>query len=344
MSVTIKDVARRAGVSIATVSHVINKTRFVSEATTRRVNDAIEELGYYPNMLVSSLRRKKSFTIGLVMSSISNETFGLLAETIQRLLFKVGYNIIICNTAHDLELEEQALNTLIMKKVDAIITIPSNREGEKLKEISNMSIPIVVVDRVIPNLSADTVRVDNVKGAELAINHLIELGHRQIGYVDRKIDQSHSLEQKLGYKKALEEHGIPFDPGKILRADGYDYASGIAVTKALIEKNPQITAVFAYYDITALGVQRAILDMGYRVPEDFSVVGYDGMPITQVSYPRLTTISFPVYHIAKTACELLVKRLERDASNQEKPKDVVIVPKLIVRDSTAAPRPADMRS
>ena len=338
MPATVKDVAKLAGVSIATVSHVINKTRFVSDATATRVNEAIEELRYYPNMLVSGLRNKKSYTIGLIMPSISNETFGLLAETIQKLLFSSGYNIIICTTSYDNDIEVEAFNTLIRKKADAIIAIPSNREGEKLKEIKEMGIPIVLVDRVIPGLQVDRVRVDNVRGTYEAINYLIGLGHRAIGYIDRKIDQSHSLEQKLGYKKALKEHRIPFSSGNIVRADGYDYESGITAVKTLIQANPQLTAVFAYYDITALGAMRGILEMGYRIPEDFSVIGYDGMPITKVSWPRLTTVDFPEYRIAKITCDLLIKRLEQDAGQNRKEEDIILVPKLIIRDSAAAPR------
>ena len=338
MTVTIKNVAQLAGVSIATVSHVINKTRFVSEETTARVNNAIEELGYYPNMLVSGLRNGKSYTIGLVMPSISNETFGLLAETIQKMLFSSGYNIIICNTSYDLDIEEEAFNTLIRKKADAIIAIPSTREGKKLKEIKSMGIPIVLVDRVIQDFRVDTVRVDNVKGAHDAVEYLIGLGHRSIGYIDRKVDQSHSIEQKLGYKAALEEHGIPFAAANIVRADDYDYEAGVTAVKKLIQKNPRLTAVFAYYDIIALGALRGILELGYRIPEDFSLIGYDGMPITRVSWPRLTTVSFPEHQIAKTTCDLLIKRLEHNEAQDKNEEDIVIAPKLIVRDSAAAPR------
>jgi LacI family transcriptional regulator len=343
VTVTIKDVARIAGVSIATVSHVINKTRFVSDETTARVNEAIKELGYYPNMLVSGLRKKKSYTIGLVLPSISNETFGMLAETIQKLLFNQGYNLIICNTSYDLEIEQDAFNTLLMKKADAIIAIPSTREEKKLQEIKSKGIPIVLVDRVISNFSVDMVRVDNIKGVQSAITHLIELGHRSIGYIDRKIDQSHSLEQKIGYKKALEEHGYTIDPGNIVRAGGFDYDSGVSAVKELIHKNPAITAIFAYYDITALGVLRGIRDLGYNVPGDFSVIGFDGMPVTNVSCPRLTTVSFPVNRIARAVCDLLINRIERGSAQNEKSEDIVIVPKLIVRDSTAAPRTEMLR-
>jgi LacI family transcriptional regulator len=338
VSVTIKDVARRAGVSTATVSHVINKTRYVSEETTERVNQAIEGLGYYPNMLVGSLRKKKTFTIGLVLPSISNETFGQLAEIIQKTLFKLGYNLIISTTAYDLEIEEQAFNTLLMKKVDAIIAIPSNREGNKLREIKGMGVPIVVIDRVIPGLTIDTVRIDNYQGMKNAIQYLIELGHHQIGYIDRKVDQSHSLEQREAYKSALEEHGISLNTKSILRSKGYGYESGTHAVKQLLRANPQLTALAAYYDITALGALRGLHEMGYRVPEDFSVIGFDAMPVTTVSWPSLTTVCFPVEQIAKTSCNLLIKRLRREETQQGKEKDIVLVPKLIVRESTAGPR------
>jgi DNA-binding LacI/PurR family transcriptional regulator len=338
-SVTVKEVARHAGVSIATVSHVINKTRYVTPETTARVNDAIKELGYYPNLLVSGLVKKKSYTIGLVLPSISNETFGLLAETIQKNLFQLGYNLIICNTSYDLDIEEEAYNTLLMKKADAIIAIPSIRGNGKLAEISAMGVPIFLIDRVIPGLAVDIVRVDNVKGAHSAVKHLIDLGHRAIGYIDRKVDQSHSLEQKIGYKMALEEQGIEFDQRKFIRATGYDYESGAAAARELIRKNPDLTAIFAYYDIVALGALSGIQKMGYSVPEQFSVIGFDGMPVTNVSNPRLTTVAFPVQRIAKITCDLLIKRLERTGDQRENPEEVVLVPRLIVRDSTAHPRP-----
>jgi LacI family transcriptional regulator len=225
-----------------------------------------------------------------------------------------------------------------MKKVDAIIAIPSDRQSDKLNEIKKIGIPIILIDRVIPNLVVDTVRVDNNKGTQEAINHLINLGHKSIGYIDRKIDQSHSLEQKLGYKQALEDHEIPYDASNVVRTEDYDYVSGIVAVKKLVQKNPQLTAIFAYYDITALGALRGLIEMGYRIPEDFSVIGYDGMPFTKVSSPRLTTVNFPVNRIARTTCDLLIKRLDREKENHEAEKDIVIVPELIVRDSTGTPR------
>ena len=177
-----------------------------------------------------------------------------------------------------------------------------------------------------------------MRGTCDAIAYLIHLGHRHIGYIDRKVDQSHSLEQKLGYKKALEEGGVPFERANVVRAEGYDYHAGITAAKALVHGHPALTAVFAYYDILALGAIRGILDLGYRIPDDFSVVGYDGMPVAQASSPRLTTVEFPIHRVAKNVCDLLMRRLEREGGREQKEQDIIIAPKLIVRDSTGAPR------
>lgn len=343
MAVTIKDVANEANVSIATVSHVINKTRYVSEDVTARVLNAIEKLGYYPNHLVAGLRGKKTHTVGLVLPSISNETFGLLVERIQKILFRFGYNLIICNTSYDAVLEQDAFDTLLMKKTDAIIAIPTSSNGDKLKKIKEMGIPVVLVDRIIDDIPMDTVRIDNFKGSYDIISHLIGLGHRSIGYIDRKVDQSHSLEQKMGYKQALEDHGITYDPANVIHSRGYDYKSGIEAVKKLLQKNPNITAVSAYYDIIAFGAMRGLLDMGYRIPEDISVVGYDGMPFTAASSPRLTTVHYPVNKLAKETCNLVMKRLEQKDAREEREadiekEDVVLIPKIIIRESTGPAR------
>ncbi|HYE80621.1 MAG TPA: LacI family DNA-binding transcriptional regulator [Clostridia bacterium] len=343
MAVTIKDVANEAGVSIATVSHVINKTRYVGDELTDRVNNAIKKLGYYPNQLVGSLRNKKTYTVGLVLPSISNETFGLFTEIIQKMLFKFGYNLIICNTSHDIVLEEEAFNTMLMKKVDAIIAIPVSSNSQKLREIQDKGVPIVLVDRVIEDFEVDTVRVDNFKGTYEIVKYLINIGHSSIGYIDRKVAQSHSIDQRMGYKKALEDNGIPYDELKVISSSGYDYEAGIDSVKALLNRANNITAVCAYYDITAFGAMRGILDIGYHIPDDISVVGYDGMPFTAVSYPRLTTVITPVDKLAHEACNLVIKRLETKYNQDrikikiEKKEDIVIVPELIIRESTSSP-------
>ena len=336
MTVTIKDVARRADVSTATVSHVLNKTRFVSDELVGRVNLAIDELEYYPNLVVGSMRRKKTFTVGLVMPSISNETFSALAETIQRLLFEKQYHVIICNTAYDETVEAATLRTLLTKKVDGMIVIPMTRTAGVYARIQALGVPVVLVDRVIPDLAADTVTVNNYLGSHQAARFLLELGHRRIGYIDRILDHSHSLDQKRGYREALAEAGIPYDEGLVVRADGFGYDAGNRAVKELLGRLPAPTAVMAFIDIIAIGAMRGVVDLGLSVPGDVSLVGFDDMPLAAHTTPRLTTISFPVAEIAGAACELLLKRLV--AYQAAPPTNRIIDPSLHVRDSTAAPR------
>ena len=330
-SVTISDVAHEAGVSTATVSHVLNKTRYVSDELCEQVQAAVKKLGYYPNKLIGSLRTKKSYTIGLILPSSSNETLGLLAERIQKLLFEHGYNLIICNTSYDAEIEARALETLIMKQSDAIIAIPVGEASSKLHEIVSLGIPLVLADRKIKGLRADSAVVDNRHGAFEAVEYLISNGHRNIGYIDRKTAQSHSIDQRQGYLEALQAHGITPPHSYIVSASGYSYEAGYDAAKHLMDKNPEITAIFAYYDVAALGAVRADYDRGKRVPEDMSIIGYDGMPFSQFTQPRLSTVLFPVEQLAQSVCKLVISRLQSEEGAES--RAIIITPHLIQGES-----------
>ncbi len=338
MGVTIKDVAKKAKVSIATVSHVIHKTRYVSKEVTERVNKAIEELNYYPNLLVGSLRKKKTFTIGLIIPNISNETFGKLSENIQRILFEKNYNLIICNTANSVSIENAAIKTLLTKKVDGVIAIPTTTEPTKFLEIKNMEIPIVFIDRIISGFEVDSVLINNYKGTYDAISYLIkDLKHRHIGYIDRPIDHSHNIEQKRGYIEALKDNGITINEDFIVRAERFDYSAGVNAVKLLLKRNPELTAIFGYYDIIAMGAIRGAIEMGYKIPNDISIIGYDGMPFTSVSNPSLTTVKIPITKLANNVCNLLLKRLEK---NKEKNVTIKLNPNLLIRESVTIARDA----
>jgi len=338
MSLTIKDVAADAGVSTATVSHVINKTRRVSKELRDRVNDSIVRLKYYPNHLVRGLRSQNSKTVGVVLPSISNEIFAMLTECIQKILFDIDYNIILCNTSYDSKLEDKALETLIMKKTDAISIIPVGEYTERMNEIREMGIPVIFIDRQFKDLKVDTIRVNNFKGEYDIICYLIKMGHRRIGYIDRSIEQSHSIEQRNGYVEALKDNGIEYDPALVINANGFDFVSGADAVKQLMIRNSDITAISAYYDILAVGAIRGLNDLGYSVPEDVSVVGYDGMKFTSVTSPRLTTVMMPIEDMARSICDLVVKRLEEKYADPEErpefePVDIVINPKLVMQES-----------
>jgi LacI family transcriptional regulator len=333
---TIKDVAIKAGVSTATVSHVINKTRNVSVEVEKRVNNAIKELNFYPNRLVGSLRGKGTFTIGMIIPSIVNETFGRLAEYIQTRLFDLGYNLIVCNTSYSPELEEKALNTFLMKKVDTVIAIPANSHCKKLEEIFQTEIPVILVDRLLEGLRTDAVVVDNYKGQYEMINYLIRMGHKKIGYIDRMIAQSHSIAQKQGYIDALNDNGIEVNKDYILNATGHFYQAGIDAAQVLVHRNKDLTVIACYYDPIAFGVMRGLFDLGYRIPEDISVVGYDNMFFTGATYPALTTIETPVMDMAEATCGILMTRLEEKRVKKKQTTNVqriILQPKLIIRES-----------
>lgn len=332
-SLTIRDVAKRAGVSISTVSHVINETRFVSKDATERVKEAISELKYYPNLLVRSLRGKGTFTVGLILPSISNETFGKLAENIQRILLVNKYNTIICITSNNLKIETEAIKTLLSKKVDGIIIIPTAKDASEFIEIESIDIPIIFIDRFITGLNVNSILFDYYSAAYEIVEYLIELGHRIIGYIDRPFEHSHSIAQRKGYIDALEKHDIIFDKGLIIQARDFSYSAGAKAAKELIKKVNNITAIFAFYDIIALGVMRGIIDEGYRIPEDISVAGCDGMPFTDFCIPKLTTAKLPLFTAAKNICEILLKRIKDPSEN--KIKNVILKPKLVIRESTS---------
>lgn len=335
MSVTIKDVAIDAGVSTATVSHVINNSKPVREPVAQKVRDSIKRLNYYPNQVSSGLRSKKTYTVGLLVPSIENETFARLVDRIQSNLFEQGFNLIVCSSHYDLDVECRALNTMMMKRVDAVLAIPSADHCPKLEEIAQ-SKPVILLDRTITGLKADVVAADNYKGEYLAISYLIRKGHRSIGYVDRITQQSHSQAQMKGYIDALNDHGIPFNKKLIVNATGHYYHAGMHAAQTLMQRDGNITAIACYYDLMAFGVIRGLLDLGYQVPEEISVIGYDNMLFTEASYPRMTTVETPSQQLAEEACKLLIRRLqerERGGSDESESINIVLEPRLVIRES-----------
>lgn len=334
---TIKDVAAAANLSIATVSHVLNNTRYVSAESREKVNEAIKALGYYPNQLVGGLRKKRSYTVGLVLPCISNETLGGFSEQLQRGLLEYQENLIICNTSYDGKLEALEISNLIKKRVDAIVSFPTSDNPTLLLEARQQGIPVILVDRQIQQLDADAVILDNYRATMEAVNYLVSIGHRKIGYIDRKTSQSHSCEQRRGYCDMLAQLGIA-DPC-VITAPDYDYAGGYQAAVAMLQKQPDITACLAYYDVTALGAIRGFVEAGKHVPQDISVIGYDCMPFSRYTCPIITSIEFPVQEVAQEVCRIVMRRIgENNIHNTSfSPIETVMIkPKLILGESTRA--------
>lgn len=330
--VTIRDIAKKAGVSVATVSHVINKTRFVSEELQDKVKKIMEELDYHPNLMAGSLRRKKTNTIGLIIPDNSNPLFAELSRAIEDIGFSSGYSVMLCNSAYDFKKELEYIRALRSKRVDGLIIIPTTIQSDHINRLIENKLSVVIMDRDVPDVKADTVLLDNFKGTYDATIHLIKLGHRCIGYIDRPFDLPHSLDRARGCRKALEEHEIKLQENLIVRG-GFSYEGGAKAMKVLLEQKPIPTAVLAFNDISAIGAMRAIRDQGLKVPEDISVIGFDDISQCFFTIPRLTTVHFPKYKMAEAASRLLLEKMEGSVS--EKRTEVVLPLRLVVRESTA---------
>ena len=293
----------------------------------------MEELDYHPNLMAGSLRSNKTNTIGLIIPDSSNPLFSDLSNNIENIFFSSNYNTIVCNSSFNVEKEIECINTLRTKMVDGLILMPVTFNSPHIEKLKT-KIPIVTFDR-ITDVSVDVVLNDNKRGGYLAAEHLLKLGHQKIGYIDRYVDHSHSLDRKKGFIKALKDNGLEMPKDFIVRGEDFNYRDGRNAMRRLLDQKDRPTAVFAINDVIAIGAIRAIFDSGLRVPEDISIIGYDDIDICDHCMPRLTTIHYPKINVAKAICKQLLFRIEK--SNKGKAKITMIEPRLIIRESTARP-------
>jgi LacI family transcriptional regulator len=331
MGRTIKDVANKAGVSVATVSNVINNTRFVSEDLRKKVEEAILEVGYHPNVLARGLRRGDTKSIGLVMPDNSNPFFAELAKEIEDMGFESGYGFFLCNSSSDLQREATYVNMLISKQVDGIIFIASHSDYEHLMELKDRNIPVVQVDREIPLQLGDVVLINNEKGGYEATKYLIELGHRKIACITGPFDITPSADRVSGYRRALKEAGIPIREAYILAGD-FQYQSGENNLAHLLRLEDVPTAVFVCNDMMAIGAIKQAKISNVRIPEDISIVGFDDIQFVTAVSPSLTTIAQPIRELAQTAISLLMEKIQKE-SGMPKGKRIVLEPTLVIRES-----------
>lgn len=330
---TITDVARLAGVSTTTVSHIINGTRYVSEELKERVDNAIKQLGYRPNSLARGLRRGESKTIGLIVPDNSNPFFAEILRTIENIGFSHGYSVFLCNSDGDLAKEVSYTESLYAKQVDGIVFITANNNVEHLQRLTTNGIPLVIVDRDLQMADTDVILVDNFKGGYDATQYLIGLGHRKIACITGPSLLTPSADRVNGYKAALQEAGIPELPEYIVAGD-FQFDSGNLGMQQLIQLNPRPTAVFACNDVMALGAMQALRNASLSIPNDISLIGFDDIPLTSVVTPSLSTIAQPIKEIARLTIDLLMRRIqEKDCKFP--PKKVILSTELVARESCA---------
>ncbi|HCQ89366.1 MAG TPA: LacI family transcriptional regulator [Clostridium sp.] len=328
MKVTIKDVAKKANVSITTVSRVINKIEgYTNEETKKRILKVIEELDYKPNALARSLVTKRTKTIGLILPDISNPFFPSIAKSVEDLVNELGYNLILCNSYDDTEKEANYINVLKENCVDGILL--NSKQTKDKYDIYKDDVPMVFIDRKPEVEIKYGVFVDNYKGAYNATKHLIDLGHRSIACITGPKNINTTIERLRGYKDALIDNHIECDE-TIIKSNDYAIEGGYEAAKDLI-KNHNITAIFTHDDLMACGVYKAAKELSYKIPDDISVVGFDDITLVEFLDPPLTTIKQPTEDIGKVSVEILMDLIE---NNKIQGKIISLDTELIIREST----------
>ncbi|MGP1458611.1 MAG: LacI family DNA-binding transcriptional regulator [Treponema sp.] len=329
MNSTIYEVAKRAGVSTATVSHVLNRTRYVSDELKARVMAAIKELNYKPNTAARRLRDGNSKAIGLIVPDCTNPFFAEIARAVDRVCFSLGYNIILCNTDNSAAHQTYYLDMLISKQVDGVIFISCGTPDCGIQKCETACIPAVIVDRDANIGRADRIIINNEQGGYDAAKYLIQLGFTKIGCIAGPAEISSSIRRTEGFKRALKEHGIPLNENLIYNGD-FHYKGGKDAFAHFQNLPEQPEAVFACNDMMAIGFIHAAAANGVSVPGDVSVIGFDNTELAAVISPNLTTIAQPIEEIAEIATKRLLKRIE---AQDGEVKRIVLEPRLIVRET-----------
>ncbi|WP_462053984.1 substrate-binding domain-containing protein, partial [Vibrio cholerae] len=327
---TMKDIARLAGVSTSTVSHVINKSRFVSDEIAERVNNAAQQLNYAPSALARSLKMNRTKTIGMLVTTSTNPFFGEVVKGVERSCYHQGYNLILCNTEGDNQRMKASINTLLQKRVDGLLLMCSTLEGERLDVFDRYpDIPIVVMDWGPILFASDKIQDNSLQGGYMAAKHLIECGHKEIGCITGPLIRHQAQMRYEGYKRALAEAGIAINPDWIVESD-FECEGGYQAFEKLYQRGKLPSALFVSNDMMAMGVIQAASQRGLRVPDDLSLIGYDDVHIAKFMTPALTTIHQPKYRLGKAAVDTLLYRLENPDTTAQV---VQLEPTLVVRSS-----------
>jgi LacI family transcriptional regulator len=331
MATTLHEVARRAGVSAMTVSRVVNGRGSVDSETRQRVEEAIQALDYVPNRIARGLISQKTQTIGIIVPDIVNPFFALVVRGAESAARKAGYRVLLCNSEGDLRLEREYIEDLVAHRVEGLLLAPaSDRSRSSILSLLRGGIPLVLIDRALPDADCDLIVCDNAQGARRLIEHLIAIGHREIAHVSDAEDTSTGRERLRGYREALEAAGIPFQPELVIRTT-VDRIGGYRAAQEILARDPLPTAIFAVNNMTAVGTMEALRERGLSVPKDMGLVCFDDVEHLAVLSPILTVIDQPAETFGSLGVQLLLERMTGKANSR--PRRIILQTDLVVRQS-----------
>lgn len=332
--VTIKEVAKKAGVSPSTVSRVLNGSSIVADATREKVMAAVKTLNYHPNFLAQGLKDGKTKTIGLIIPNIRNPIYPVVARGVEDVARKYGYTVILCNTDEDTEIEKESIQKLRKRWIDGFVIAPAAKETEHLAELQKEKFPMVIIIRKL-DIEVNTVIIDNFQAAYDAVSFLIKTGHKRIAIVKGNQQLALYRDRFRGYKHALADAHIPIED-ELITGDNSDSIQwsldGYNAINSLLNRNIQFDAVLATTDLRAIGAIRAIKDHNLRVPEDISVIGFDNLEFSSLIDPPLSTVSQPFYDIGARAASKLLQLCSGE--DTQGPMVEIMPRELIIRKST----------
>ena len=326
MKPTIYDVAEKAGVSIATVSKVINNTGRISDKTRKKVNLIMSELNYHPSFVASALTGKRTQTIGLLIPNIANPFYSEFARNLEDRAHELGYSIVICSTDYNEEKEKKYVSLLMRKQVDGFIITSGFTNVGLIQEVIDQKIPVALIAYSIPTLSLNSIGIDDYKAGYQATAHLAELGHKRIAVIAETVQSSN--DRVRGYKDALKEYQLEFDINLYIETKATVEDGEIATDKLLNVEEPP-TAIFAFNDILAIGTMQCAKKRGLSIPENLSVIGCDNTILALI--PSLTTMGQPLREMGYEAADILIEEIEGKKTRKHQ---ILLSPELVIRDST----------
>lgn len=331
MTVTINDIAKKVGVSKNTVSRALNNKTDISEKTKRLILKTAKELNYTPNYIARSLVKKETNTIGVLIPNISDSFYAELLSGIEQVVRSTKYNILLSNTNNDSKIELDSIRMLLEKRVDGLLICPTEKNDEYIELLQKTNIPWVLLKSHTDLVECDSVYVDVTLGAYQAVNHLIQKGYKTVYHIYSMQHKLDGKERVEGCKKAFLENNVPLNQLKLIYSD-WNLKDYYNVVKEKISFDREKIGIFTYDDEMAMGVCKAVVDKGLKIPEQVGIVGYDNIMSSMYYLKSLTTVDYPKFEIGLKGAELLLKRIK--SKRQVKPRRVILKPKIIIREST----------